>query len=202
MRKSKIEDPERIRLFLNNTTTLDWSNPRESLSNLKDEVFLLLYQEASYYYRIRQDKKSLSGYLRFGMLLFGTLGVLAPLIEAANIYEVGIYGYLLLAISGAFLTANNLFGGTSSHARLVITQLQLEKIIFVGTVKWNELERKLHLDGEKSLEIESRMFQLIVEILENASKLIIDETNMWGETLKDAMTDFEKRYKQSQNEKI
>ena len=86
MEKTKVEDPERIRIFLNNTTTLDWSNARESLSKLKDEVFQLLYQEASYYYRIRQDKKLLSGNLRFGMLLFGTLGVLAPLIEAANIY--------------------------------------------------------------------------------------------------------------------
>jgi len=105
-----------------------------------------------------------------------------------------------LAISGAFLAANNLFGGTSSHSRLVVTQLQLEKIIFVGTVKWNELERKLHLDEEKSLEIESRMFQLIVEILEKSCKLIIDETNEWGETLKDAITDFEMRYRQSQNE--
>lgn len=197
----KIEDPERIRKFLDNTTSLDWSNAREALTILKNEAFQLVYYEASYYYRIRQGKKLLSGYLRFGMLLFGTLGVLAPLAEAANIYEVGVYGYLFLAVSGAFLTANNLFGGTSSHARLVTTQFQLEKIITVGTMKWNELERKLNQNGEKSLEIESRMFQLIVETLENAYKLIIDETNEWGETLKTAMEDFEKRYKQSQSEK-
>lgn len=197
MGKTKIEDPERIRQFLDNTTSLDWGSARESLSILKNEAFQLLYHEASYYYRIRQGKKTMSGWLRFGMLLFGTLGVLAPLAEAADLYDVGSYGYLSLAVSGAFLTANNLFGGTSGHIRMVTTQLQLEQIIAVGTMKWNELERKLNQDGEKSLEIESQMFQLIVEILERAYKLIIDETNEWNETLKTALANFEKRYEQS-----
>lgn len=201
MPKTKIEDPERIRAFLEKTASLDWSNRKESLSTLKNEAFELLNHEVAYYYRIRQDKKSLSGYLRFGMLLFGTLGILAPLAEAAKIYEVGNYGYLLLAVSGAFLTANNLFGGTTGHARFVTTQLQLEKIIAVGTVKWNELENKLDQDADKAPEIELEMFQFIIRTLEDAYQLIIEETNEWNESLKTALADFEKRYKKSQSEK-
>jgi hypothetical protein len=135
------------------------------------------------------------------MLLFGTLGILAPLAEAAKIYEVGNYGYLLLAISGAFLTANNLFGGTTGHARFVTTQLQLEKIIAVGTVKWNELENKLDQDAGKAPEIELEMFQFIIRTVEEAYQLIIEETNEWNESLKTALADFEKRYKKSQSEK-
>ncbi len=201
MKKKKIEDTEIIRLFLGKTASLDWSNSRESLSTLKNEAFELLNHEIAYYYRIRQNKKLLSGYLRFGMLLFGTLGVLAPLAEAAKLYEVGNYGYLLLAVSGAFLTANNIFGGTSGHARFVTTQLQLEKIISVGTVKWNQLENKLNQDTNNEREIELKMFQFIIETLEEAYTLIIDETNEWNETLKSALADFENRYKQGQRDK-
>ncbi|MCP4470853.1 MAG: SLATT domain-containing protein [Gammaproteobacteria bacterium] len=201
MAKMKTEDPERIKVFLEKTTSLDWSSPKEALSTLKSEAFELLNHEVAYYYRIRQNKKSISGYLRFGMLLFGTLGILAPLAEAAKLYEVGNYGYLLLAISGAFLTANNLFGGTTGHARFITTQLQLEKIIAVSTVKWNELEHKLDQDADKTSEIELEMFQFIISTLDEAYLLIIDETNEWNESLNAALADFEKRYKKSKNGK-
>jgi hypothetical protein len=199
MAKKKIEDPDRIKAFLEKTGSLDWSNAKDSLSTIKNEAFELLNHEVDYYYRIRQDKKSLSGYLRFGMLLFGTLGILAPLAEAAKLYSVGNYGYLLLAVSGAFLTANNLFGGTTGHARFVTTQLQLEKIIAIGTVKWNELEKKLDQEAEKTSEVELEMFQFIISTLEEAYQLIIDETNDWNESLKVALADFEKRYKQEKS---
>ena len=198
MSKIKIEDPERIRLFLEKTASLDWSNVNESLSTLQSGAFELLNHEVSYYYRIRQNKKSLSSYLRFGMLLFGALGILAPLAEVAQLYEVGNYGYLMLAISGVFLTANNIFGGTTGHARFVTTQLKLEKIIAVGTVKWSELESKLNQDTNDVSEVQLEMFQFIVSTLEEAYQLIIDETTEWNESLKAAMEDFAKKYKQGQ----
>ncbi len=201
MSKTKMEDPERIKAFLEKTASLDWGAAKESLSTLQSEAFELLNHEVSYYYRIRQSKKSLSGYLRFGMLLFGTLGILAPLAEAAEFSEVGNYGYLLLAVSGAFLTANNVFGGTTGHARFVTTQLQLEKIIAVGTIKWNELENKLNQNTNDASEVQSEMFQFIVNILEEAYQLIIDETTEWNESLKVAMDDIAKKYKQSQKGK-
>jgi hypothetical protein len=200
MSKIKIEDPKRIRLFLEKTASLDWSSANESLSTLQSEAFELLNHEVAYYYRIRQNKKSLSGYLRFGMLLFGALGVLAPLAEVAKLYEVGNYGYLLLAVSGAFLTANNIFGGTTGHARFVTTQLQLEKIIVVGTVKWSELENKLNQDTNDASEVQLEMFQFIISTLEEAYQLIIDETTEWNESLQAAMEDFAKKYKQGQKE--
>ena len=88
MPNKKIEDPERIRSFLEHTSSLDWSNSSEALATLKNNAFDLLNQEVDYYYHIRQNKKALSGYFRFGMLLFGTLGVLAPLADAADIYQI------------------------------------------------------------------------------------------------------------------
>ena len=192
MSKAKTEDPERIKIFLNKTSSLDWNNAKESLSSLKVEAFELLSYEVSYYYKIRQDKKKLSGLLRFGMLLFGTLGILSPLAETAGLDGVGNYGYLLLAISGAFLTANNLFGGTSGHARFVTTQLELQKIITVSTVKWNELEIKLEQDSANVSEVQMEMFQFIVSTLEEAYQLIINETTEWNKSSIAAIDDFAK----------
>jgi len=193
--KNKIEDPDRIKIFLEKTGSLAWDDARASLEVLYKEAFELLRHEVAYYYRIRQSKKILSGWFRFCALLFGTLGVLAPLADAAKLYDVGELGYLLLAIAGAFITANNIFGGTSGHARFVTTQLSLEQIIAIGAVKWNQLKMKHQIEKNKE-SVEQEMLDFIVSTIEASYKLILEETSEWNDALKSALTDYEKRFKQ------
>lgn len=169
----------RIREFLDNTKNLDWSEANRSLDKLYYEAFDLLRLEAEYYCSLRNRKKILSGVFRFFALLFGSLGILAPLAKSAGIQNwesILDYGYLMLALSGVFLTANSLYGGTSGHGRFALTQIALEKLITTRTVQWNSM-KSTYDDSEKS---KSELFELIVQTLEDAYDLMLKETEEWN----------------------
>lgn len=188
---SPVEDPKRIKEYLESVQSLDWADSALAFDTLFDNSVKLIRFEIEYYYKIRKSKKSLSGLLLFGALLFGSLGVFAPLAEMAGLYEIGSYGYLLLAVAGAFLTANNLFGGTSGHIRYVTTQLGLERRVGVGTIKWNELKKTYQSSTDKS-GIEQEMFKFLVEFMDDCYSLVSEETSEWDHALKTALADYEK----------
>jgi hypothetical protein len=194
--KKPIEDPQRIKNFFDAIKNLDWSDPVSSLNTLFEKSFELIKFEIEYYYIARKSKKRLSALLRSGALLFGSLGILAPLAELADLYNSASYGYLFLAAAGAFLTANNLFGGTSGHIRFVTTQLELEKKVNLGAIQWNKLKKKHHDTKDKS-KIEDEMFKFILATMENCYSLVLNETSEWNKALKSAVEDYEKNMKKN-----
>lgn len=187
-----IEDPVRIKSFLEKIGKLDWKDPAVSMDALCREAFELLRHEVDYYYKIRQSKKRLSFVVRVSVLIFGSLGMLAPLADAAKLYDgASGLGYLFLVVAGVFMAANNLFAGTSGHGRIVTTQLSLEKVIAIGTVKWSELRSRLDGAPDKAA-VEKEMFDFIVKILESGYQLILDETSDWAKTLNEAVSNYER----------
>lgn len=191
-----VEDPVRIKGFLESIRNLDWKDPAVSIDALCQQAFELLRFEVDYYYKIRQSKKRLSLWFRIAVLVFGSLGMLAPLVEAAKLYTgAGGMGYLLLGVAGVFLAANSLFGGTSGHGRIVTTQLSLEKVIAVGSVQWNELRNRRYGATDKAA-IEKEMFDFIVKMLETGYQLILDETADWAKTLNESVSNYEMGIKQ------
>lgn len=192
MSSKVIEDPVRIKSFLESARKLDWKDSGISLDTLCQEAFELLRCEVEYYYKVRQSKKRLSLAFRVGVLIFGSLGILAPLADAAQLCDgASEFGYLFLAVAGAFLAANNLFGGTSGHGRIVTTQLSLEKVIAIGSVKWSELKSRLRCATDKT-SIEKEMFDFIIKTLETGYQLILDETSDWSKTLNEAISSYER----------
>jgi hypothetical protein len=191
-----VEDPVRIKGFLESIQRLDWKDPAVSLDALCQQAFELLRFEVDYYYRIRQTKRRLSLVFRVAVLIFGSLGMLAPLAEAAKLHDgVGGMGYLFLAVAGVFLAANSLFAGTSGHGRIVTTQLSLEKVIAVGSVQWNELRSRRGAAPDKAA-VEKEMFDFIVKLLETGYQLILDETADWAKSLNESIANYETGIKQ------
>lgn len=188
-RKQKVEGIHRITSFLDATSQLDWESGKEmAWSSLFEQCTDLIRHEIQYYYNSRQRSRVLSAIFRSAALIFGTLGFIAPLAEAAGHDGVGVYGYLLLVVSVAFFTANSLFGGTAGHTRYVVTQLQLEKLLALMVLEWQQY-RSADQDtvpGQKRIEF-------LREKMGEAYKMILEETDAWGEALAEAVQEYERK---------
>lgn len=190
-RKSKTEGVHRIAAFLAGTKALDWSNDTQgALDGLFNECTSLIQHEITYYFESRQRSKRLSFWFRLFALVFGTAGFLAPLVEAAGCEGLGVYGYLFLAVSAAFLTSNAIFGGTSGHARYVATQLRLEKLLSGMVIEWQRFRSGPEANSGQKLAYLSEKMQLAYEI-------IIGETDAWGKAIAEEVAKYESSIKQS-----
>jgi hypothetical protein len=191
MLSKNIGDPVRIKSFLESIGTLDWKDAGVSIDALCREAFELLRHEVNYYYEVRQSRQRLSLFFRVALLVFGSLGMLAPLADAAQLYEgASGLGYLFLVVAGIFMAANSLFGGTAGHGRIVTTQISLEKVIAVGSVQWNALKSRFDGATDKAA-IEKEMFDFIAKLLESGYQLILDETSDWAKTLNESVSNYE-----------
>lgn len=132
-----------------------------------------------------------SFWIRLFALLFGTAGFLAPLLETTGITELkgsAPFGYLLLASSAAFFAANSLFGGTSGHTRYVVTQLHLEKSLTLMVVEWRKIKNFGSSCDTKADFIKEKMTDIY--------SIILEETDVWGKALSQAVDTYEKKVSQ------
>jgi SMODS and SLOG-associating 2TM effector domain 2 len=190
---SRAEDPRRLRAFSNSTQELVWDdgNVVESLTQLFRAVDELAESEVGYYYRRRGTRAWISGISRLSAWLFGTIGLILPLLAVTTnpeFMEWAQYGYLFLAASASCLAANSLFGGTEGHIRFVSTQLELEKMITKARISWCQY---LSLQVNDNKDSESG-FLLIQDYANDLHTITISETGRWGEALLKELAKFQK----------
>ena len=188
------EDPARLRAFHQATDELLWdeSHVTESLSQLFRAVDDLAEAEVNYYYRRRTTRAWISGVSRSVAWLAGTIGLLLPLLAAtkkAEFTDLGLYGFVFIAIAASALAANALFGGTEGHIRFVTTQLELEKLITKTRIAWCQYLRGNGRDREGY----EAGFQLIQDYAAELYAITITETGRWGETIMAELAKFQKR---------
>jgi hypothetical protein len=128
------EDPKKLDDFKQKLLGLSWEAGKEiaSIKGAFEAVDALANSEVLYYYSERRSRSRLSGWLRFFSWLFGTVGILLPLLATAYLpSSAGLmpWGYVALAIAASLLTANALFGASTGHIRFVTAQLSLEKLM-------------------------------------------------------------------------
>jgi hypothetical protein len=197
-KKSKeIEDTNRIASFLKITSEIDWeSKSPDGWKLVFDKCTDLVKGEIDYYYKSRKRSRRVSFWFRFFGLIFGTAGLLAPLLETTGLgclKGAAPFGYLFLAISASFFAANSLFGGTSGHTRYVVTQLNLEKTLTLMVVQWSKLVSKNSTDEVKA--------DFIHEKMNDVYSIIMEETDVWGKALAQAVDTYEKKVSQKPNGK-
>jgi len=182
--KPRTEDPVRIQAFKKAVDALSW-NPNDvlaSLNSLFGAVDELADAELRYYYRRRRTRAWISGITRLGAWIFGSIGLIIPLLYATNMpaFEgVASFGYVFLATAGSLLAANSLFGGTDGHIRFVTTQLEIERIMIKARVCWCE-----YMAAQKPSGVDaSKGFEKILAYATELHLRTIAETGRWGETL-------------------
>ncbi len=189
----RVEDPRRLNAFRNSMQGLVWDdgNVVESLTQLFRAVDELAEAEVSYYYRRRGTRAWISGITRLSAWLFGSVGLLMPLLAVTanpEFKEWAQYGYVFLAAAASCLAANSLFGGTEGHIRFVSTQLELEKMIAKARISWCQY---LSQQGNDNQDSESG-FLLIHDYANELHTITISETGHWGETLLKELAMFQK----------
>jgi hypothetical protein len=203
LRRRNPEDPRRLRAFRDQVKVLEWSDgtfaqSAESLFNAVDD---LATAEVSYYFKRRRTRAMLSGGLNLLTWLFGTAGILVPLIAAANDEwkELNQYGYVGLALAGSFFGANALFGGTSGHMRFVTAQLDLERLITTSRVAF-----KGYLARCGTTQLTAELREAGVKLVEGYAtdlyRTVLAETSSWRETLQAEMQQIRTRVNQGQSD--
>lgn len=182
--KPRTEDPVRIQDFKNVMDALSWS-PNDvlaSLNSLFSAVDELADAELRYYYRRRRTRAWISGSTRLGAWIFGSIGLIIPLLAATNkpAFEgVASFGYVFLAMSGSLLAANSLFSGTDGHIRFVTTQLEIEMIMTKARICWCE-----YMAAEEAGSVDASIgFEKVLAYANELHNSTITETGRWGETL-------------------
>lgn len=194
LKSLRPEDPRRIRTFRDALQDAVWdqANITESLNSLFQAVDDLAVAEVAYYYRRRGTRAWISGIARFGAWLFGTVGLLLPLLASAknsNFTNIADYGYVFLAAAASCLGANSLFGGTEGHIRFVSTQLEIEKLITQARISWYEYLAAQNVDGSDY----KPGFLLTQKYANDLHTITIEETGRWGEALLQELAKFQKQ---------
>lgn len=197
----RIEHPERLREFL---LTLEGSDWRNGSTAAIDHTFTalneLIYHEALFYYRARKKQRLFSVITRGLAILLGTLGIMVPLLSAADpalFKPVAPYGYPLLAASGAVLLINRMFGATGGHIRYVTAQLELERILTKFRLAWFEWKARESIASEPGA-THPEAFQLMNHFVDESYRVIQEETNAWGKSVSEALRDYENRFPAAQ----
>lgn len=191
-RTLRVEDPERLSRFLDALGT-NWQNdPKDQFDRLFNAVNELAHHEILFYYRARKKQRRFSIVTRGLAILFGTAGVMAPLLAGANpdIFKGwSAYGYPLLALAAAMIVINRLFGATGGHIRYVTAQLELERVLTTFRLDWSEWRAryssvpdtdKLYADG----------FAVLRSFCNALYKTIQEETNVWGKSVSEALQEY------------
>jgi hypothetical protein len=183
--------PAQISRFRDSLEALRWdAGSREvSIRALGIALVDLALAEVDYYYGRRRRTRWVSGVLRFMAWLFGTAGILTPLVDTAIAggSSVSPWGYVLLGIAAAMLAANTLFEGTLGHVRSTRAQLALEQLIVEFSLKWNVLLAE-HAgfgirDADPDQTLHPGVQALFAEALTFArgfAHVINDETGTWA----------------------
>ena len=129
---------------------------------------------------------------RAAAITLGTAGIIAPLIAGANprvLGHIGAYGYALLAGAASMLLANKLFDVTGGHVRYFAAQLELERLLTLFRLDWATWLAKTS-GRELDQEGLTQAFALLRAFACESYKIIMDETNVWGKSVSDALEEY------------
>ena len=193
-RNNRYDEPTRLKEFFHTVNAKEWSDETilENLNKIYIALNKLIQSDVEYYDARRKKQRGLSTFTRGGAFIFGTAGILAPLLQSANpalFNNFAAYGYPLLAIAGAFLVWNRLFGATGGHIRYVIAQFDLGLLITGFRLDWSEwLAHNTRLPPEKD-QI-NKAFKLFHNFSDQAYQIVQEETKVWGKTISDVLEEY------------
>ena len=194
-RKIRYAEPTRLKKFFDAVKANAWTD--ENLLASLNTIFValndLIQSDVEYYDKRRHQQRRLSTITRAGVLVFGTVGLLAPLLQNINpeLKNCVAYGYFSLGIAASFLAWNRLFGATGGHIRYVTAQLDLGRLMTWFGLEWNQwLAQKRGLPPEE-IKIDEA-FDLFKKVANNAYQIVQEETRVWGKSVSDALAEYEK----------
>ena len=193
-RNKRYDEPARLKSFFDTVSVKEWSDEiiLENLNKIFIALNNLIQSDVEYYDTRRKTQRQLSTFTRGGAFIFGTVGILAPLLQSANpelFKNFAAYGYPLLAIAAAFLVWNRLFGATGGHIRYVIAQFDLGRLVTGFRLDWSEWLAKNNSLPPDKINIDEA-FKLFHNVSNQAYQIVQEETKVWGKTISGALEEY------------
>jgi len=173
-------------------------------SNEQGESLVLVYQWAirnaqdhiAWYVQRKEIQKRWSQRLRAMSIISAAVGAVCPLVQATHFFgntlTLGQWGYVLLALSAAFISYDRFFGLSSGWMRYMVTQLALEKMLKAFQYDWIMLTaRQESKDMPETGPLE--MLQELKEFSLGFDAVIQKETNAWVAEFQSNISKLEKK---------
>lgn len=182
----RVEDPIRLKEFSDALSALRWEDSarRTSLIAVFDQLSRLAHAELRYYYIRRKAASRRATAFRFMAWLLGTLGVLAPVVNplfGTPPPKLLSWGFLAIALAGAFVVADTVFSGTEGHARYVTTQLKLEGLFSKFALEWQAL--LVLYDDQPTAETAANLIERAIVYANSFHESLNSETAEWQATM-------------------
>jgi hypothetical protein len=186
----------RIKQFSEIISTLVWDreNSRASLIRVFNELSQLALAELRYYYSRRKAASRRASTFRFFAWLLGVVGVATPIAHPIfpNVSDKFLnWGYLAVALAGAFVVADKVFSGSEAHARFVAAQLRIEQVYSKFALEWQAL--LLAYDSEPSPVSAAALLEKAIGYADTFHDSLGAETTEWRSTLKGVREELERQ---------
>jgi hypothetical protein len=190
----RVEEPHRLEEFSKELGQITWGPAnRTALKNTADALVKLIYQEVLYYYRLRKNHRLNSAITRGLAIVCATLGALFPVLAGAGLNRANpAYGFAFLIVAGGAMAWNRVFGATGGHIRQVGAQLALEALLTKFRLDWQEILAQ-NLNDEFGGDSLTKAFGLLHKLVDDAYKVIREETAAWAADSVSEMRAFEDR---------
>lgn len=188
-----------IHSFLTSVDSLDLSEAgrRTALQALVRSALKIGEDNIQYYESVRNRQNYWSRALRIGMVTFGGLGFLSPLLKPW-VASGSDYGYVFLALAAVCITTNSVFAASSNQSRFLLSRFRLEKLVadFRLTITATELSWNDKSISDDQL---TAMIDSTKEFLSAVFELIINETTEWSTEIHGAIEEISRKIDSSSN---
>ena len=152
-----------------------------ALDPLADGLTQLIALEIGYYRDHQRTRRFWATGTRICGYLFGTLGLLVPLL--APITQLNAQtGYVLLALAASAIVGNRLFGATDGHIRFVTTMYALEDRLTQFGLAWARWKAKAA--SEDVTGANDTGFSLLETLRADVYRILAAETATWADDVR------------------
>ena len=202
----------RIKQFIDDTKGKEYKTKKDYTAFF-ESIRELIYEYVVYYDRKRKKKqwqtiifRYLIAFITFCGIIFPILDIFTDTILSISSDKFAEVGHSLLVISAILYGIKNFLGSTNGHIRYAKTQLKLESLIAIYTIKQNEVLSSItnNCGITQSLTKENKdMFNKVCADFFIASSIEIQgETTQWGkDILSEENNFFSKYFKDLEKEK-
>jgi len=197
--ESKREDQRNLKPARLNLERLDPANPLEYLETIRDFVEEHALEAIQWYLRRKGPVSLWSKVLRFSALVLASIGAILPLLRAPVLPGFGDaaseFGYAFLALSGALVVGDKLFGLSSKWMRYMTTALSLQRKLADFELRW--ATRRLLLGGGSPpgpAEI-AEMIEMLRQFRHDVFAELQFETDTWKQEFQSSLRQLEAQAK-------
>jgi nucleoside permease NupC len=157
------------------------------LSSYYTSVEQATIQAIRWYLRKKKSKSRWSRFFRASSIVLGAMGALLPLLSPITNVSLA-WGYTALALAGACVALDKLFGFSSSWMRYMQSEFELQHLLSQLQASWLLRACTGSRDTQTANHSEADLAQMLAEHSDAVASLIRAETAAWAREFNGALS--------------